>query len=637
MNRENLNEYWTRFLDDESSPETDRWLEQAMNDDESLRELLLNDAGMDGMLTALARSDSGADAFVEEIISRLAESADDVPVFPSPRISASTTVEPPPIITAEDTGLKPPPIPPPVSVRPTSPAQDAPSSITGSTTSSRVGRRERWILAACAAALLAIASVGVILLYSLNGSPPVADDRDPAAPTDSASTERNLPETPKRPSNDANEMGDRPIVAPVPKVVDKPRDPSPELNDTRKPDDSPAIVETPSAPPTTNEQPVQPPKIVEQPAPPPAPFGTIVSDTDAIWDSQTPATLSGAPLRLQSGTVEIVMAGGASLTVRGPAVFGLVSANSIALNRGRVAATVPREAHGFTVKTPSSQVVDLGTEFVVDVDDARATAVHVLRGEVEVSTTKKEEDAEQRWRLGAGQYKWVSADGATSFDWRMQLTVDEKSFAGRLNVNGEEVAFAKPADFIPLFTKMTQEVGELGQLLSVTRRPRGAEPFRAVIDINGERSTITNTTEYQRALRRVTEQLRQLYAAALQSGAAAPGGVFNGSFNFNGEEFRINSFDDLLKLQEEIKRRATGDLKPVAPDRGEKKPDELLPAKPLKEPEAKLRDGEARRKTKNLFGIEWHESPEHACAVAETAKGKPVMWFRVLGDLDGFM
>jgi hypothetical protein len=43
----------------------------------------------------------------------------------------------------------------------------------------------------------------------------------------------------------------------------------------------------------------------------------------------------------------------------------------------------PEEAVGFTVRTPASDVVDMGTEFAVEVDRGGATELHVLDGAVE--------------------------------------------------------------------------------------------------------------------------------------------------------------------------------------------------------------------------------------------------------------
>jgi hypothetical protein len=53
------------------------------------------------------------------------------------------------------------------------------------------------------------------------------------------------------------------------------------------------------------------------------------------------------------------------------------------------------------------------------------------------------------------------------------------------------------------------------------------------------------------------------------------------------------------------------------------------------------RRSDSRRKSRQRFGINWTPGLENALAVAEGGDGdrddRPVMWMRVLGDLEGFM
>ena len=50
-------------------------------------------------------------------------------------------------------------------------------------------------------------------------------------------------------------------------------------------------------------------------------------------------------------------------------------------------------------------------------------------------------------------------------------------------------------------------------------------------------------------------------------------------------------------------------------------------------------DAEAITKTKKIAGIDWHCTVDSVQAAANSDDGKqrPVMWFRVLGDMEGFM
>ena len=71
------------------------------------------------------------------------------------------------------------------------------------------------------------------------------------------------------------------------------------------------------------------------------------------------------------------------------------------LASGRLTVRAPAEAAGFTVHTPASEVVDLGTEFAVVVERGGATELHVLEGEVAYS--KPGTLPEMAELLGAGK------------------------------------------------------------------------------------------------------------------------------------------------------------------------------------------------------------------------------------------
>ena len=92
------------------------------------------------------------------------------------------------------------------------------------------------------------------------------------------------------------------------------------------------------------------------------------------------APLDGRKLELAAGTAELTFARGARIVIQGPATLEVLSANEMQLDRGKLAASVPGPAIGFAVLTPTAAVVDLGTEFGVEVDEAGATNLTVLRG-----------------------------------------------------------------------------------------------------------------------------------------------------------------------------------------------------------------------------------------------------------------
>lgn len=90
----------------------------------------------------------------------------------------------------------------------------------------------------------------------------------------------------------------------------------------------------------------------------------------------------GERLQLELGSMEILLANGAKLTVDGPVDFNATSLDTMRLNIGKVVAAVPRTARGYTIVTPTTEVVDIGTQFGLSVDESGATEVHVFDGDV---------------------------------------------------------------------------------------------------------------------------------------------------------------------------------------------------------------------------------------------------------------
>ena len=143
-------------------------------------------------------------------------------------------------------------------------------------------------------------------------------------------------------------------------------------------------------------------------------FVAALSGThEAVWEKYQVGTRQGAQLiqshrmRLESGLAEVTFKSGATVTLQGPATFELKSKSSGRLISGSLVANVPRKAQGFTVATQAARIVDLGTQFGVEVTDDGAAQVVVLDGEVECATAAK------TVRLTQGQGAFISADGTS--------------------------------------------------------------------------------------------------------------------------------------------------------------------------------------------------------------------------------
>jgi hypothetical protein len=100
--------------------------------------------------------------------------------------------------------------------------------------------------------------------------------------------------------------------------------------------------------------------------------------------------VSSGRLRFSQGRLTLGFFSGVSLTVEGPADLELLATGRVACHRGRLRARVPRGAEGFTVLAPGMEVLDLGTEFALNLDEDGKSRVMVFQGEAAVSVLGKD-------------------------------------------------------------------------------------------------------------------------------------------------------------------------------------------------------------------------------------------------------
>ena len=138
---------------------------------------------------------------------------------------------------------------------------------------------------------------------------------------------------------------------------------------------------------------------------------TIRDTADVEWAKQPQASQPAAsaannasiarsePLAITSGLVELQLNGGTTLLIEGPAQWTIDGENQATLKRGKLIAKVPQQAIGFMLETPTTKIVDLGTEFGVVQTDG-VTEINVFRGRVD---TQPRGVSLQPIRLSAGQ------------------------------------------------------------------------------------------------------------------------------------------------------------------------------------------------------------------------------------------
>jgi ferric-dicitrate binding protein FerR (iron transport regulator) len=117
-------------------------------------------------------------------------------------------------------------------------------------------------------------------------------------------------------------------------------------------------------------------------------YATVIEARRTTWSrgGAVPGQALGqATCVLDEGRVKLRLDSNVLADILGPATFRVDGYNQLHLDAGKVVAVVPAEAIGFNVQTPDANVVDLGTEFGVKVEDGRDTEVHVFKGRVEAS------------------------------------------------------------------------------------------------------------------------------------------------------------------------------------------------------------------------------------------------------------
>ncbi len=115
-------------------------------------------------------------------------------------------------------------------------------------------------------------------------------------------------------------------------------------------------------------------------------FAVLSGQEDAVWtdlELSEGDLLPSRELHLASGLAHLELFSGVQVVVEGESRFRIDSPMQITMLGGMARARVPEPAQGFRIKTASGDVVDLGTEFSVNVDQDGAD-IHVIDGEVEL-------------------------------------------------------------------------------------------------------------------------------------------------------------------------------------------------------------------------------------------------------------
>lgn len=140
----------------------------------------------------------------------------------------------------------------------------------------------------------------------------------------------------------------------------------------------------------------------------------VVAAHNAVWGQGTASAVLGemlpaGDLTLEQGVVKLGFASGNEVIVEGPARFSVRNDLAIDMRQGRLSALVSPSGRGLRVSTPDAQVIDLGTEFGVDVQGGH-TQVAVFQGKITAASNAEKAKGKPR-EIVSGAGAEVSAAG----------------------------------------------------------------------------------------------------------------------------------------------------------------------------------------------------------------------------------
>jgi len=146
---------------------------------------------------------------------------------------------------------------------------------------------------------------------------------------------------------------------------------------------------------------------------------TVTGTSSAQWVSDTEKWTVGSLLKsgdevsVDRGTLRLTFSRGGQVAIHGPGRFRVDSDTSGQLLLGSLSAFVPEHAVGFTVRTKKLTLVDLGTEFHLDLLPDDSSELQVFNGLVEIQFDQKTDNGTAHRKLQISQGRAIHFDAAS--------------------------------------------------------------------------------------------------------------------------------------------------------------------------------------------------------------------------------
>jgi len=135
---------------------------------------------------------------------------------------------------------------------------------------------------------------------------------------------------------------------------------------------------------------------------------------EALEDNwQIGQTIPPGSIAWEAGLVQLEFYCGATVIVEGPAHLEILDESKVVCRLGRLWAHVPEPARGFSILAPSLELIDLGTQFGLNVLADGEAHVRVFDGKVELFDANSNRDLATRRELNTGEGIRVDRDGTS--------------------------------------------------------------------------------------------------------------------------------------------------------------------------------------------------------------------------------
>jgi hypothetical protein len=276
------------------------------------------------------------------------------------------------------------------------------------------------------------------------------------------------------------------------------------------------------------------------------PVATLVDAIHVQWGESSPLFEPGSRLftrdgmiQLREGVIKVRFDNGTDMIVESPAEFELKPYDQVDLHYGQAYFTVPNQAIGFTVNTPSSKIIDLGTGFGVRAKIGGSTDVQVLKGKISlISGTGR--GVRQSQLVFQGQARRVEKESDTI----QEIQFEKNAFVQNINSRENSIWRGSPVDLADVLGggngfgtgrlnvcidfqdgKLTSDVPRSIQSVAPYTKVQGTEFIDGVFIPDGKKGSIQVSSQGHR----------------YQGCPDTSGGSYNGPFNGSMLPFKINN------------------------------------------------------------------------------------------------